>query len=453
MAKPADKTVVSGNSRVKVTLYGFVNRAVRFASSGSKSDFHSIDNDESPSRLGARAVGALNKSTSAAALIEVDMATDGGRYGTGFSDDGSQGSGGNVTLRHSVVDLSNKDLGTISVGHSVMAHVSAIFTGFQGAGMAFEVGTTGTGLVPSSDKMVADGRIGIPGNVNPNRENRLLYRTPNLMGISLAASLNQAKGYSVGMSFSSPASLSKDVSVKVGAGYRAQPDSGPGGDTNTFGVSGGVQHNPSGLSVNGVYVQSLTKAGMTAPTPAMNGVFLTGFGSDADDPADDVYTAGYMAAKAAKSVPSSKRTGWAADVSWTGKLMEAGSTSVTIGYGSYKKGDYANTKNYWIAANQQIDSAAADLYFGVSYDTGDGVYTVAHKPMGAGGAAVAGAVDATTGLYTAPTINENATFDTTCGAASWDATNSEVTGVQNGAKCSVERDGVLVILAGVRIKF
>ena len=449
MAKPADKMIQSGNSRVKVTLYGFVNRAVRFASSGSKSDFHSIENDEVPSRLGTRAVGALNKNTSAVALIEVDMATDGGRYGTGFSEDGSQDSGGNVTLRHSVIDLSNKDLGTISIGHSAMAHASAVFSGFQGAGAAFEVGTTGTGLVPSSDKKVADGRIGIPGNVNPNRQNRILYRTPNLMGISLAVSLNQAKGYSVGMSFKSPAALSKDVSIALGAGYRAQPDSGPGGDTSTFGVSGGIQHNPSGLSVNGIYVQSLTKAGMTAKTMTSveRGRFLT-TAAVGNSPAVYMYGDKLTLGKAGMAMPSSKHTGWAADVSWTGKLIEAGSTSLTIGYGSYKKGMYANTNNYWMAANQQIVSAAADIYFGVSYDTGEGVYTVAHKAGGVG--------TVTNGVYEAPDDYSVAgtELDDTCGAAAVnDTTATIIDGVQNDAKCSFERDGVLAILAGVRIKF
>ena len=36
MAKPADKNIQSGNSRVKVTIYGQVNRAIRFANTGDK---------------------------------------------------------------------------------------------------------------------------------------------------------------------------------------------------------------------------------------------------------------------------------------------------------------------------------------------------------------------------------------------------------------------------------
>ena len=168
MAKAApDKTIVSGNSRVKVTLYGWVNRAVRFASSGDESQFDSIENNESPSRLGIRAVGALNKNTSAVALAEFGMSAGGDRYSTGFDGTGSdddQGKGGQVSIRHSVISLSNKDLGTLSLGHSVRADASAVFTHFNGTNIAVGFGTL--------DPTAADGktgRVGNPGNVNPSR--------------------------------------------------------------------------------------------------------------------------------------------------------------------------------------------------------------------------------------------------------------------------------------------
>ena len=66
-------------------------------------------------------------------------------------------------------------------------------------------------------------------------------------------------------------------------------------------------------------------------------------------------------------------------------------------------------------------------------------------------------------VYTPPALGANATFDKTCGDASWstdlsgDGTTTTddvgVAGVQNGAKCSVARDGVLVVLGGIRVKF
>ena len=109
----------------------------------------------------------------------------------------------------------------------------------------------------------------MPGNVGlGGRSNRILYKTPNLMGVGMQASYTQGKSYSVGLSFSSPESMSKDISIALGAGYRHQPNAGAGnGDISSFGVSGGVKHNASGFSVNGAYTAALTKAGMTAATP------------------------------------------------------------------------------------------------------------------------------------------------------------------------------------------
>ena len=444
MAKPADKVIQSGNSRVKVTISGQVNRAVRFASSGGKSDFHSVDNSESNSRTRITAAGTLNKNTTATGVIEVAMAA--GSRGTGFDADGAQASGGNITIRHSYVNLTNKDLGTLSLGHSTRAEgAAAIFTGFNGTSIVFHGGGPGNidGLTPAGDDKFSGGRLGVPTTVYPGRENRIQYSTPNLMGVSLHASLNQARSWSARLSFNSPASLSKDVSVALSAAYRAQPNKGLGG-SNSFGVSGGIQHNPSGLSVNAVYAQELAKAGMTAATKASVSHHIVG---------TEVGTL-ITGAKASARMPGYKHTGWAADVSWTGKLMDAGSTSLTVGYGQYAKGDYDTTKGYWFALNQKVDSGAADIYFGVSYDTGDGTHTTAHTPGDADGEPLMGTVS--NGVYTAPVADENVITDTTCGAAEWDPDltgGAGVAGVQNKAKCSVARDGVLVILAGVRVKF
>lgn len=329
-AQPADNNIRSGNNNVKVTISGQVNRAIRFASSGGKSDFHSVDNSESNSRVRVVAAARLNANTTALAYSEWAMAADGGRS-TSFSDDGKQSNAGGVSVRHSYVNLTNRDLGTLSLGHSMRAEaLRAIFTGFQGTGMVFHGGGPGNidgKLVPAADTAVTGGRLGVPANVYPGRENRVLYRTPNLMGMTFAVSYNQAKSWSVGGSFASPASISKDISVVVGAGYRDQPETGDG--VTTFGLSGGVQHNPSGLSVNGVYARSSPKGGV-------------------------------------------RHNGWAVDVSWTGTLTDAGSTSLTAGYGNYEKG-VETTLAYWAAANQRVDSAAADLYLGVSHDTGEGM--------------------------------------------------------------------------------
>ena len=57
MAKPADKMINSGNSRVKVTVYGQVNKAFRLDQSAGASNIDIVDNDGASSRIGIRAVG------------------------------------------------------------------------------------------------------------------------------------------------------------------------------------------------------------------------------------------------------------------------------------------------------------------------------------------------------------------------------------------------------------
>ena len=328
MAKDApDKNIVSGNSRVKVTISGWVNRAIRFASSGDKSEFHSIENTESPSRLTIRASGNLTKNISAVALTEFGTFAAGHR-GTGLTIE--QDKGGSVGVRHSAVGLTHKDMGTISLGHSTRADASALYTGFTGTSIA---NSTASG--PGADGIMAEAsdggdpvsRLAGFGHVAPNRENRILYRTPSVMGLSVSASLNQSRSWSIGASYSGPPNI-KEISVVVGLGYRDQPNLGDG--ATTFGMSGGVQHNASGLSVNGVYAQHSPRGG-------------------------------------------AKHSFWGAEVGWTGKIMDAGNTSLTVGYGKYERGPVEESTFYHLSVNQGVDAAAADVYASVGADSGTGV--------------------------------------------------------------------------------
>ena len=151
----------------------------------------------------------------------------------------------------------------------------------------------------------------------------------------------------------------------------------------TLAVSGGVQHNASGLSVNGWYAR------------------------ESNDPDPDL-------------------SGWMADVSWTGKMIDAGSTSLTISYGKWKFGEHGIATRYFAAVNQAVSGAATDLYAGVSYDTGD----VQHPNAN----------------YTDGTFVGNVDGDP-CSA---DADNAADTDPET---CAVSRDGVFILIAGVRIRF
>ena len=141
MAKPADKNIQSGNSRVKVTLYGQVNRAIRFANTGDNTEITSVDNDGSSSRLGVRAVGKASPNLTIGALHELEW-QENARSSTGAQNDGA-----NVRVRQRHVDLwlDHKSLGKLSMGHGSIAGDAGGLYDLSGVGFVYGfAGANGT---------------------------------------------------------------------------------------------------------------------------------------------------------------------------------------------------------------------------------------------------------------------------------------------------------------------
>ena len=106
-------------------------------------------------------------------------------------------------------------------------------------------------------------------------------------------------------------------------------------------------------------------------------------------------------------------------------------------------GVHGSANQYWIAINQSLDAAAADVYAGVSFDSGSVTHTVS-------------AAEAATSYTAAET--ESQTDD---GAAGFRAKASPcytvdgqtITKATAGTQCEVEREGVFNFIVGVRLKF
>ena len=378
MAKKGPDHGVVSSTAAKVRFYGQVNRAIRFASTPSRSDFQSVDNGESNSRFGLVADAKLNPNVSIRGQLEM------GWHGAGRGLDFEEGDGtqGGMSFRQSVVTMTHKDMGTLSIGHSTVAGGGSYFASFAGTGLAFGVGgPSNDGISATRGDETGVKRIGAPFGLFAHRRGRILYRTPSIMGTSVEASYNEGRGWSVGGSLSGLPGV-KAVGVLFGAGYRDH-----GGGTTTTAVSGGVQHNASGLSVNGWWGQE-------------------------------------------KATGKANHTGWMADVSWTGGVIAAGSTSLTASYGIWENED-GNSTRYFVAVNQNITAAATQFYAGVSYDTGDTQHTVAST-------AAAFSLDSATGDH----VQSDAIADNACGA-----------GADDGTQCARSRDGVFVLIAGARIRF
>ena len=334
--KGPDRGVVSSTA-AKVRFYGQVNRAIRFASTPSKSSFQSVDNGESNSRFGLVADAKMNPNTSIRGQLEM------GWHGAGRGLDFDEGTGkeGGMSFRHSTISMTHKDMGTLSLGHSTIAGGGSYFQSFAGTGLAFGVGGgANDGITATQDgNDMGVARHGAPFGLFAHRRGRVLYRSPSLMGATVEASYNEGDEWSVGGYLAGLPGV-KAVGVRLGAGYRHEMD----GDKRTFGISGGVKHNASGISVNGWYAQERHSG-------------------DSD---------------------GSDLSGWMADVSWTGSVVDTGATSLTVSYGVWKKGDNGKTERYFAAANQNVDAAATQIYGGVSHDTGtdddgndrDGVFII-----------------------------------------------------------------------------
>ena len=239
---------------------------------------------------------------------------------------------GNSRLRARHVDLQikHKDAGQIHIGQGSIAGDAADLISLGGVGHVF--GTAG---------MAADGTTASQGSDTGvsrgwrtfkffgARENRIMYVTPSLMGASIRLSYGQNDSFSAGLRYGgSP--MGKGLRVMLWAGYRQDPNEQTGGSGNAdtaWGLSAGVAHAASGISVSANYNTQETA------------------GSNA------------------------KPYAWFAEVGWAGKLVDYGKTQVAVGYHYGTDGAGTEGNQIWAAVNQNLDAAASDVYTGLALDS------------------------------------------------------------------------------------
>ena len=218
-----------------------------------------------------------------------------------------------------------------------------------------------------------------PFNFFGARENRIRYDTPSLMGARVGLSYNENKGWSAGLTYAGAPPGVKNFTALFASGYRKRDD----GST-AWAVSGGIKHNSSGFNVNGSY--------------------------DTDGEEND------------KGAQNSQ---WGVTLGWSGKVNDSGATAIGVGFNRSSDGMEASASQYWIAIVQKLDAAAADVYAGVSYDSGSVTHTVDADEVAANASP----------CYSVNPDND----DVTLGALD--------------SQCEVDRDGVFNFLVGVRLKF
>ena len=333
MAKPADKNIVSGNSRVKVTIYGQVNKALRITSSGGDSHVDIVDNDGSSSRIGIRAVGKIDKDISIVGWHELEWQYN-RRSHIDSARGGDRADGTSLRLRARHVDLQimHKDAGQIHIGQGSIAGDAADLISLGGVGHVFgTAGMAADGTTASRDSETGLSRGWRTFAFFGARENRIMYVTPSLMGASIRLSFSQNDSFSAGLRYGgSP--MGKGLRVMFWAGYRQDPNDQTGGSGNArtaWGLSGGVAHAASGISVSANY--------------------------------NTEETAGN----------SAKPYAWFAEIGWAGKLVDYGKTQLAVGYHFGTNDAGTEGQQVWVGMNQNLDAAASDVYAGLALDSGE----------------------------------------------------------------------------------
>jgi len=346
-AKSCDcsRMVRSGNSRVKVTLYGQVNRAFRVAFSSSDTQTSHVDSDGSSSRLGFLARGRLSPDLTISARIEVEW-QENRRSATRDATDGNV----RVRARHVDLWLDHKDLGQLWMGHGSIAGDAAHLFSISGTSYVFSFGGAGgdDGLLAAQGGSQVAGRHGFFTFFGA-RQNRIMYVTPNIMGFRVRVSHGEQDSVSVGIRYSGNPFGMKDFRAIMAAGYVNNPGRGASspantgaGNANGYGVSGGILHVPTGLNISAAWA----------------------------------LLAGHNATRNVHGNPHM----FAVEGGWTGKIWAMGATNVTIGYAIWHHQSNVapgtvgigtgRTYRYWFAVNQNLDQAASDVYLGISYDDG-----------------------------------------------------------------------------------
>ena len=180
-----------------------------------------------------------------------------------------------------------------------------------------------------------------PFNFFGARENRIRYDTPSLMGARVGLSYNENKGWSTGLTYAGAPPGVKNFTALFASGYRKRDRQLEA----AWAVSGGIKHNSSGFNVNGSY-----DTDGEARTQMISGVNI-----------DDVQS-----------------SQWGVTLGWSGKINDSGATAVGVGFNRSSDGLQGSASQYWVAIVQKIDAAAADVYAGVSFDSG----SVTHHGVG-----------------------------------------------------------------------
>ncbi|UUX50697.1 hypothetical protein NUH88_03135 [Nisaea acidiphila] len=245
-----DPTISSGQEKVKLSIYGQVNRALNVADDGNATDVYFVDNDTSNSRVGFSGTAKVD-GTTIGSVLEIGFSAN---NSYNVSQDSERASD-DVSVRKADVYIRNDDYGKLSFGKGSAAgddtaeyDLSLVAGPIMYSGVADIVG----GLKFTQNGALTSTTVGDAFfNFDSNRQDRVRYDTVNFgPGIQGSVSAGSDERYDIALTWGGDYGDWTGVDygnfTTLGAISLADPNSS-GVDYRVAG-SFSVLHNPSGIS-------------------------------------------------------------------------------------------------------------------------------------------------------------------------------------------------------------
>ena len=189
----ADDTLSSGQPKVKLQIYGKINKAMMWADDGVTSRAMAVDNDISGSRFGFIASAPVNEMVSFGAKMEYEFQSNASNNMSLHTGAGDTGQGQtNFSERVAEVTVTHKTLGKLSLGQGPTASdgtaevdlsgtsIASNSVSFNGIGGGIQFRNERTRAVLVSNGSVFTNIDGL------SRNDRIRYDSPTFAGFSLA---------------------------------------------------------------------------------------------------------------------------------------------------------------------------------------------------------------------------------------------------------------------------
>ena len=232
LSMPAMATIENGQAKVKLKVYGQVNKAMLWGDDGQTSRTMVVDGQGSSTRLGFLAEAPVNADFSFGANLEGEWRSNQGN-GVAINNGAAQGAGaGNTdnnfpatpawTERKAEVTMDHKRFGKLSLGQGDEAAESISEFNLSGATLIVSPTPatgflTNTALFNNTTKAYLTTTLGaVFATVDGDRDDRVRYDTPKIMGFTASASFTSGGSASAGLRYDDKIGQFK---IQAGIGY------------------------------------------------------------------------------------------------------------------------------------------------------------------------------------------------------------------------------------------